>query len=213
MILSRRIPIGRMRPTQLVVVFLIMVSLLLILRAQDRRSQSPYHFTEGQTRAWGEWNETMSPHVSDQAAYLRFLADRYRLTRDIPWYARRVRVTYRASRRPSMTEVKSRFMPGGAGDFARARLDDEKLPLRVEKAISLPMLRSPRPDELDASALLFGISTTFSRLSYANYSLVGDWARWLTDGRGRSNGATLLLALQGPVLTQLALKWAKELPE
>lgn len=92
-----------------------------------------------------------------------------------------------------MTDVPHSFM---SRDFQRVRPDDEDLKLRAESAIQLPVSLSPMPHQLDASSLIFGTSTSYGRLTYADNSLVHDWARWLTDGRGRSNGATLFLALQ-----------------
>ncbi|KAH8900039.1 hypothetical protein GQ53DRAFT_633848 [Thozetella sp. PMI_491] len=83
----------------------------------------------------------------------------------------------------------------GRSDFTRARVDDEGLRLRVESAITVPVGRSPKVNQVDGSDLLFGVSTTYSRLVYADNSLVKDWARWLTDGSQRSNGAGLVLTL------------------
>ncbi|KAK8060472.1 hypothetical protein PG996_010402 [Apiospora saccharicola] len=78
----------------------------------------------------------------------------------------------------------------------------QKQPLSPAAAYTeLPVLQLPLPgppelpDQVDASALLFGIVTTYSRLVASNASLLHDWSRWLTDGRGRSNGAGLFLVL------------------
>ncbi len=57
---------------------------------------------------------------------------------------------------------------------------------------------------VDASALLIGISTTYARLSSDNFSRIDDWARWLTDGHGTSNGAFLFLSLHRPRGSEVA---------
>ncbi|EFX05540.1 hypothetical protein CMQ_3609 [Grosmannia clavigera kw1407] len=118
--------------------------------------------------------------------------------------------------RPSLTKVKSKLTPGGfttvhaealvpgvdhpdpdteTEDGVWLATDAESEPPVEPAVLRLPMARSARPDQIDASMLLFGISTTYARLSHAGFALVADWARWLTDGCGQSNGAGLLLSL------------------
>ncbi|PHH72659.1 hypothetical protein CDD83_4901 [Cordyceps sp. RAO-2017] len=62
-------------------------------------------------------------------------------------------------------------------------------PLQVEVPVS------GLPSTVDASDFMFGISTTYQRLSESRADIVSDWQYWLTDGRGVSNGAKLFLTL------------------
>lgn len=62
-------------------------------------------------------------------------------------------------------------------------------PLQVEVPVS------GLPSTVDASDFIFGISTTFKRLFESRSEMIGDWAYWLTDGHGVSNGAKLFLML------------------
>lgn len=76
------------------------------------------------------------------------------------------------------------------------------LDLRTDPALlRLPMSRSGRdqrrPDTVDASGLVIGVVTTLARLVHADSAVVRDWTRWLTDGKGKSNGAVLALVLKG----------------
>lgn len=153
---------------------------------------SIYDYTDGKTA--GTWlNDTLKGAlVTDEASYLKELASQYGLTRDVPWYSRRIRPTYKSTERGSMTNAGMKFR---LHDFIRVRPEDEGLELHAEKTIQLPMSQSVTPDKVDAASLIFGTSSSYNRLTYANDSLVRDWARWLTDGKGRTNGASLVLTL------------------
>jgi Protein of unknown function, DUF604 len=61
--------------------------------------------------------------------------------------------------------------------------------------IDVPVSRSLSPNTVNASDLLFGISTTYKRLTDEEISPAHEWAHWLTDGHGKSNGAGLVLHL------------------
>ncbi|KAI1373666.1 glycosyltransferase family 31 protein [Hypoxylon crocopeplum] len=188
-------PYGRARTFQIIASFLVFCIILSTLRLYRRQNPPPsiYDYTDGKTRgpAQNETAKTLPP--SDETAYLRYLVREYGLTNEVPWFARRIRPESDARARKSMTEIPgTKFMPR---DFLRVRADDERLDLHAEKTVQFSVAKSAMPDQVDASALLFGISTTYDRLTYGNSSLVGDWARWLTDGKGNSNGASLVLTL------------------
>ncbi|KAI2465580.1 glycosyltransferase family 31 protein [Annulohypoxylon bovei var. microspora] len=188
-------PYGRARTFQILAVFLVFCTLLSTLRLYGRQPPPPsiYDYTDGKTRGALQ-NETESAKPpSDETAYLRYLVREYGLTNEVPWFARRIRVQFDARARKSMTEISgSRF---ATGDFQRVRTDDERLNLHVESPVTVSVTRSATPDQVDASSLLFGISTSYDRLMYGNSSLLYDWVRWLTDGKGASNGASLVLTL------------------
>ncbi|KAL1845134.1 hypothetical protein VTK73DRAFT_1057 [Phialemonium thermophilum] len=201
MYFPRVVPHARGRSARLAVISLVCLLLLiseLAVPSSSQRRPSIYEYTEGRTSPWPEQgNETESaPQGLDEAAYLRYLAQTYGLSNDLTWYARRIRPSMSSSLssrgRASVTEIDRKFV---ATQLMRARVTDDRLRLETEKSISLPVPRSPLDAEIDASSLLFGISTTYSRLVYANHSLVRDWERWLTDGRRGSNGAGLVLTL------------------
>ena len=195
-----RSPFGRVRTLQLAAV---LITLVLFLSLRSRQTEDPrpriYRYTDDRPPRPIPV-DIVPDGPNEEAAYLRQLVARHGLSNDVAWFGRRVRTAASAPRRRSMTDVAAAFLPRGQGrELPRARADDEHLRLRTERAAALPRLpvaaRSPRPGQVDASALLVGVATTHARLVYANHSLVRDWQRWLTDGAGKSNGATLVLTL------------------
>jgi len=197
------------------------VIFLLTLRFYTQR-RSILDVTEGKTSGpWREeWgfpakkshrkggNNTANDEADEYADYLRELGRNHGLTNNIPFFARRIKPKYSSpslKTRPSLTQVKNPLMKSPHG-FVRARLDNDHL--RVHPVdptpLTLPIARTgPKPPSIDASSLLFGISTTYARLSYANNAILHDWAAWLTDGRGTSNGAGLVLTLHGATEAQV----------
>ncbi|KAI1107755.1 glycosyltransferase family 31 protein [Jackrogersella minutella] len=188
-------PYGRSRTLQVLFSFLVICTLLSTVRLYRRQPPPPsiYDYTDGKTRGAQQNDTSATRPLSDETLYLRYLVKKYGLTNEIPWFARRIRLQFAAKARKSMTEVSgSKFL---YRDFQRVRTDDERLDLHAEKSVTLSVTKSATPDQVDASSLLFGISTSFDRLTYGNSSLIHDWARWLTDGKGVPNGASLVLTL------------------
>jgi hypothetical protein len=180
---------GYARAIQLIAIFGILVLFLLM---QSGYSESRrYRYTDGKTSApWDDAVLSMAP--SPEAAYLKLLAEKYFLTQEIPWLAKRIRPSYTSAKRQSMTNAKLRFATSG---FQRVRVGESSTRLRAERSTPLAVTKSPLQEQDTTLDVLFGISTTYSRLAYSNYSLINDWERWLTDGHGKSNGASLVLAL------------------
>ncbi|KAI1770864.1 glycosyltransferase family 31 protein [Hypoxylon cercidicola] len=210
MIIRRPLHCGYVGIFQLTIVLMGTCMLLAVVRHTDQHFIQPQHqppsiyeYTDGKTRG-ARQNETTSapPPPSDETAYLRYLAREHGLSNEMPFFARRIQPRFDSRVRKSMTEVpKTAFMPR---DFQRVRTDDERLDLHAESpAVRLSVTPSARPDALNASALLFGISTSYDRLTYGNASLMADWARWLTDGEGGSNGASLVLTLHRTTTTEI----------
>ncbi|KAK1596436.1 uncharacterized protein LY79DRAFT_509770 [Colletotrichum navitas] len=124
--------------------------------------------------------------------YLRVLAEGNNLTRTISWVSHRIKAAPEAAERLPMTHIKQRFADNG---FRNLRWDDDNFGLEIGGvARVLPVPESPGPAAVDGSSLLFGVSTSYSRLTYDGDSLIGHWQRWLTDGRG-PNGATIVVTL------------------
>lgn len=67
--------------------------------------------------------------------------------------------------------------------------------------VNVPM--SPLPATVDASALMFGIVSTYGKVVDPDTALLNEWLFWLTDSQGHSNGARLLLMLIGATDVQL----------
>lgn len=161
---------------------------------------------------------TSSPE-EEMSEYLRDLVSRHGLTHEITFHSRRIRPEFKTQhKRESMTVIRKSFGPrhgfaslrvAAAADegedrhnLKRGTKQQQQQPLLPAAtytepvALQLPLPGPPElPDQVDASALLFGIVTTYSRLVASNASLLHDWSRWLTNGQGRSNGAGLLLVL------------------
>ncbi|KAK3374485.1 hypothetical protein B0T24DRAFT_528199 [Lasiosphaeria ovina] len=83
-------------------------------------------------------------------------------------------------------------------DFERVRTKSPDTPQRgVDKdVLTLSTPGGQGAEAVDASALLFGVASNYDRLMYGDQALMHDWSRWLTDGRGKSNGAGLVVVLQ-----------------
>jgi hypothetical protein len=85
---------------------------------------------------------------------------------------------------PSMTPI----------NLPRQRIGDTAYAISNEP-LEFEVPLSGLPSTVNASQLIFGISTTFQRLNESNEEVINDWKYWLTDGYGASNGAKLFLLL------------------
>lgn len=125
-------------------------------------------------------------------AELKDLQDRYDLGNEIEYARRYVRFHRQDIPRQPITKIDVDLFPSGFDE-----IDIRNPPRRTTclKPIEVPVSRSPSPNTVDASDLLFGISTTYKRLTDEETSPLNEWAHWLTDGNGKSNGAGLVLRL------------------
>ncbi|RFU35003.1 hypothetical protein B7463_g1312, partial [Scytalidium lignicola] len=138
--------------------------------------------------------------VHQELDYLPNLLKEHNLGPNITFASRRISHHPRANHRLPITEVDQELIPF----FTKFNLDhDTSLPLSTSSSIELEVTRSPRPGQIDATALLFGVSTTFKRFNDSLTSPVKEWKRWLTDENGRSNGAGLVLCLFEPTNDEL----------
>ncbi|WYZ46309.1 hypothetical protein EsH8_IX_000534 [Colletotrichum jinshuiense] len=129
---------------------------------------------------------------SQGPSYLKMFAERQSLTQNVSWFSQRIRVVPDAPQRFPTTNIKQAF---AGSEFQNIRWDDESVNVDTGSDTSLPVTTSPMPHTVDASDLLFGVSTTYDRLTHANDSLVKDWQRWFTNGRGATNGASAVVTL------------------
>ncbi|CAK7267971.1 hypothetical protein SEPCBS119000_002819 [Sporothrix epigloea] len=96
---------------------------------------------------------------------------------------------------PLWTEIAGGMKSKNGKPFLRSQY--KRLPER--KSGEPPLLPNvPKGVSVDASGLMVGISTTYSRLHNNDFAAIDDWARWLADGKGQSNGAFLYLVLHRP---------------
>ena len=96
---------------------------------------------------------------------------------------------------PLWTEIAGGMKSKNGKPFLRSQY--KRVPER--KKGEPPLLPEvPKGSAVDASGLMVGISTTYSRLHNNDFAAIDDWARWLTDGKGQSNGAFLYLVLHRP---------------
>lgn len=125
--------------------------------------------------------------------YLNRVASECSLTNDSTWLAWRIEHTQQLPEWTSYTDIHDKFL------HHAPKLVNTEEPkwsdIQVKKVMQLPAHNSPRPGQVDASDLLLGVSTTYSRVASDDYSMVTTWARWLTNGRRESNGASLIVML------------------
>jgi hypothetical protein len=132
------------------------------------------------------------PDCSLNSTRLQSLQQKYGLQQNIEYGVRNIQIRREDVERKSLTRVNDDLFPE---DFEVIDVDNPPQAATCWKPLELPVPKSPYPKTVDASDLLFGISTTYKRLYDEKYSLMQDWTHWLTDGRGKSNGAGLILRL------------------
>lgn len=91
-----------------------------------------------------------------------------------------------------MTKLEKELFPKG---FDRINIQDPPQNATCLKPLEVPVPNTSSPKTVDASDLLFGVSTTYKRLTDEATSPMLEWAHWLTDGHGKSNGGGLVLRL------------------
>ncbi|CZR59552.1 uncharacterized protein PAC_09446 [Phialocephala subalpina] len=135
------------------------------------------------------------PHPRDcslDSSHLQLLQQKYGLEDDIDYARRYVRFHRQDIKRQSITKLDKDLFPKG---FDRINIQNPPMKTTCLKPLEVPVPNSPSPKTVDASDLLFGVSTTFKRLTSNDTNPMKEWAHWLTDGNGKSNGAGLVLRL------------------
>jgi hypothetical protein len=131
---------------------------------------------------------------------LQSLRKSYNLTDKIEYGQRYIKTYQDNVERKSLTKINHDLFPE---DFEVIELKDPALTSKCYEPLEITVPKSPFPKTADASELLFGISTTYKRLTDEKTSPLDEWAHWLTDGQGKSNGAGLILRLVDATDAQL----------
>ncbi|RKF61912.1 putative glycosyltransferase family 31 protein [Erysiphe neolycopersici] len=123
---------------------------------------------------------------------LQILQKQYGLGDSIDYAKRYIRFQRLDITRLSITKINDTLFPQGL-----QQIDIQNSPLQAQCASPLvvPVSKSAMPESINASDFLFGVSTTYSRITDPNINPMKEWAHWLTDGKENSNGARLVLRL------------------
>ena len=132
------------------------------------------------------------PDCSLNHTHLQNLQMRYDLTDKIEYARRQLRYVPQDIQRKSVTKIDDDLFPE---DFNDIDLKHPVSDITCLKEMELPVPKSPFPGTTDARDFLFGVSTTYKRLTDSKTSPMLEWAHWLTDGHGKSNGGGLILRL------------------
>lgn len=127
----------------------------------------------------------------DEVSYVKKLLQDNKIGPEIEYAARTIRYVPDARERKSVSDVDQNLFPDSFTNITIGMRT--KLP--AGRLLDVHVKQSPRPDQVDASELLFAASTTYDRFSKDETSPMKEWVRWLTDGHGHTNGAGLILAL------------------
>lgn len=129
-----------------------------------------------------------------ESQYLSRLSKDFGLTSEVEWQSWRIRPVEEMSAWTSVAAVRLKF-----GGNKRPRIvnvtDPNSDVVNVKRRMELPVHASPVFGRLQASEFLFGISTSYERLSANEFAMMRSWSRWLTDGRHKDNGATIIVIL------------------
>lgn len=137
----------------------------------------------------------ISTHVMNctiDTEHLRQVRDKYALGNQLEYFKRYVRFTRQPMERQSFTEIQQNFLPEG---FRTVDLYGDYHYEGCNNPLEVPVTQSPFPAKVDLHEFMFAVSTTYGRLNDPKTSPIKEWAYWLTDSNGGSNGGKLLLQL------------------
>lgn len=126
--------------------------------------------------------------------HMESLMNRFELEDGFQYLKRYVKVNRQPIARKSMAKLDQEFLP------THFRAYDLKNPStfgaeQCLEPLQLPVPESPYPTSGNLSDFMFGVSTTFKRFSGEKTTPINEWTYWMTDGKGHSNGAKLILLL------------------
>jgi hypothetical protein len=128
---------------------------------------------------------------SVDADHVRDLVRRYDLQDRLEYVKRFVRFSRKPIRREALTKLDQIFLPE---ELNTTDVNEPSVAMCFPP-LEVVVPESPFPSTVNASGLLFGVSTTFDRFSDSKTSPLKEWTYWLTDGSGGSNHGKLLLLL------------------
>lgn len=140
------------------------------------------------------------PDCSFNNTDLSRLQKQYSLGSTISFGRRHIRFQTKDSIRNSLTKLDNALFPVGF-ELIDGRFPPAKAQCLEPLEVTVPV--SSAPKTVDASDLLFGISTTYTRFKDPKVAPVKEWAHWLTNGEGKSNGAGLVVLLADANPTQV----------
>lgn len=184
-ILNPRSPFARLL---FLTVFCLVFFILTLRPPPDRARRITNHLQHVQNVS----ELAATPDCSINATHLQSLQENFSLDDRIEYGRRYVRFHRQDIQRKSLTRINDDLFPTA---FDAIDVQNPPLTTTCLKPLEVPVSRSPYPKTVDASDLLFGISTTYDRLKDPKTTPLKEWAHWLTDGREKSNGAGLILRL------------------
>lgn len=140
-------------------------------------------------------NASMPQICVADVEHLRSLRDGYELGDNIEYARREIRFHRQDIPRYSMTKLDQELFPAAFDPISLGYKHDEAQGTNCLAPLRVPVTNSPLPGDVDGSEFLFGISTTFERLNDPTIGPIKEWSHWLTNGKGESNGAGLILRL------------------
>jgi hypothetical protein len=134
----------------------------------------------------------IKPDCSINSTHLLTLQEKFDFDDRLQYAKRYIRYKPQAIERPSITKLNQELFPN---NMEMIEIHNPPHLSTCPEPLEVPVARSPYPETVDASDLLFGISTTWKRLSDPEIGSMQEWSHWLTNGKGKSNGAGLVLLL------------------
>ncbi|EKD12013.1 uncharacterized protein L3040_005882 [Drepanopeziza brunnea f. sp. 'multigermtubi'] len=128
---------------------------------------------------------------ADDLSFVKQALKDHKIGPDIEYASRTIRYVPDQTERKSITEIDDNLFPDSFSNITISKMAS----LPAGRVVNVHIKQSPRPDQIDASEMLFAASTTYARFKDQKTSPLKEWKRWLTDGNGHSNGAGVILAL------------------
>jgi hypothetical protein len=183
MLLSRG-PLGSSSKLIQIVLTIVVLALLLHFTHMSSRSRLPPLNVNEELPSDGS--------LSPEEHYLARLKNELQLTNETSWMSWRVQFAEEPTEWKSANEIHANFK-----NRPRVISMDHvnRNDVRAKGRLQLPVPNSHPASHVDASDLLFGVATTHARVVENDYAMVKAWSRWLTNGRGQSNGASIIIIL------------------
>ncbi|RDA86975.1 hypothetical protein CP532_6735 [Ophiocordyceps camponoti-leonardi (nom. inval.)] len=167
-----------------VVTFAFMIGLCFLLSGLGSEQQFKASLIEL------DYDSSDSPSAEEN--YLERLSKRYLLTNQTIWQAWRIQPSDHPDQSSPLIDVGLKFASSQSQKVVDLR-GPKQSDLRATKLMTLP---GARPDSVtNGSDFLFGVSTSYDRISDGNWAVLRAWTRWLTRRGGESNGAGLVIML------------------